>query len=65
MHPGYSATGRAENISQRADGRDGYGKKKQSKKSKKQKVIELQETGLEEMSGGWIDHTCVIPDRCD
>lgn len=61
IHPRHSGTGRAENISQSADGRD----RVEKEKIKKQKVIELQETGLEGMSGGWIDCTCVILDRCD
>lgn len=61
MLPGYSGTGRAESISQSANGRD----RVEKEKIKKQMVIELQETELEGMSGGWIDYTCVIPDRCD
>lgn len=63
-HPAYSAIGRAGNISQSADGRDRVGTNNR-RKVRKQKVIKLQETGLEGMSGGWIDYTCVIPDRCD
>lgn len=57
--PGYGGTARAESISQSADGRD----RVEKEKIKKKKVIELQETELEGLSGGWIDYTYVIPDR--